>query len=135
MSKKIILPFFDCNVKFNFKVEKDIEFLCSNIEFVIANEIIKQVLTNEGLKKDIEGELEELKEMVILQVFDEDLKRPTKYSFDANANKDLYYLVDCGGYNNEYEIWKQAMKENYSCDISIESKGNNLNILVTVVRN
>lgn len=135
MKNKILLPFFDCNVKFNFNVEDGIEFLCSNTEFIIANEIIKQVLTNEGLKKDIEGELEELKEMVILQVFDEELKRPTKYSFDASAHKELYYLVAMGDYNYEYGRWKQAMKEKYSCDISITSKGNNFNILVTVVRN
>lgn len=135
MKKKINLPFFGFNVKFNFNVEKGIEFMCSNIEFVIANEIIKKVVTYEGLKDDIGEHLESLRNTIITDIFDADLKRPTTSRSDAIGHKDLYYLVDCSDYNNEYERWKQAMNEKYSCDISITSKGNNFNILVTVVRN
>ena len=133
--KKFSLPFFGFGINFNFKVEKGIEFLCSNTEFVIANEIIKKVVTYEGLKDDIGEHLEFIRNSIINSIFDADLKRPTRNTFDVNTHSELFYLVDYSDYQNEYERWKQAMNEKYSCDISITSKGENFNILVTVVRN
>lgn len=135
MKNKFMLPYFGFNVKFNFKVEEGIEFLCSNIEFVIATNIISKVVSYEGLKNDIGEDLEFIRNSIIRDIFDADLKRPTTSTFDASGNKGLFYLVDYSDYENEYKKWKQAMNEKYSCDVSITSKGNNFNILVTVVRN
>ena len=135
MKKNIILPFFGFDLKFNFKVEKGIKFECSNINLVTANEIIKCVVSYEGLKTDIGEDIEYIKKSIVTNIIDTDLKRPTTNSFDVHRREDLYYLVDYSDYCDEYKKWEQAMNEKYSCDISITSRDNNFDILITVVRN
>ena len=137
MKKNIFVPVFNFNVNVETKLEKGIKFRISNFNYWIVTNVINTFIKADGvtdINEDVERKLTSIKEDIILDIYDDDIKQPLIEVEDYYID-DSYYFVSKEDYQKASQEWMNAMYEKYSCDITCRIKGDDVVILVTVNRN
>ena len=126
MEKNNINELFGLNINFKINVEKGIEFKFSNFRFWLATRVINTLVSYEGvgiINEEVEKCLDSIKKEIITNICDENIK--------LQVDDKIYY--GSKEYNAALFSWMNSMYEKYSCDITCDVEGNDVNILVTVV--
>lgn len=126
--RKNLDDFFSLNINFKTKIEKGIEFKFSNFEFWLATRVINALVSYEGvgiINEDVEKCLDSIKKEIITNICDEEIK----LQIDDNIHYGSKEYID------DKLSWMNRMYQKYSCDITCDVDGSDVNILVTVVYN
>ncbi len=126
MENKKVNEIFGLNINYSTKIEKGIEFKYSNFNLWLATRVINALVNYEGvgiINTDVEKCLDSIGKEIITNICDEEIK----LQIDDNIHYGSKEYIDAK------LSWMNSMYQKYSCDITCDVEGNDVNILVTVV--